>query len=457
MDHITRVGLYERVSTEEQALYGYSIDAQKKNLEEFCQTKSMRIIGHYTDAGVSGGKEAFKRPAMARLLEDVQAGKLDMILFTKLDRWFRNVPEYFKVQEILDHNKVEWKAIHEDYDTTTSNGRFAITIFLAIAQNEREKGSERVAAVLQRKRMNKEACFGGDVPPFGYKRVRDENGAARLVFDPETEHIAREFWSLLLEGKSIKLAGWYLNDTYGLKRTYQEWRRTFNSPMHRGEWRGIKDFCPAYIETAVWERLKNERAKKRSPNRCYLFAGLIPCPECGAPLSSMTSLHKDYPAEYYSYRCMNVVDRRCSNHKYVTESLAQKWLLANVKEKLQAHILAIEAEDVAPKAKPKHDKNKINEKIRRLNVIYMNGEKSDAEYMAELAELKEQLAAADREAAEIKPRDLTPLREFLKLLTENFEEIYADMGREEKRNLWRSIIDHLVVEGNHVVDVVFKT
>ena len=102
MSRIIRVGLYERVSTDEQALRGYSIDAQMQNLEEFCKDKDMRIVDHYTDAGVSGGKAAFRRPEMSRLLADVEAGKIDMILFTKLDRWFRNIKEYFKVQELLE-------------------------------------------------------------------------------------------------------------------------------------------------------------------------------------------------------------------------------------------------------------------------------------------------------------------------------------------------------------------
>ena len=71
----------------------------------------MKVVDHYIDAGVSGGKPAFKRPQMSRLLEDVKEGKIDMILFTRLDRWFRNVQEYFKVQEILDAHGVAWKAI----------------------------------------------------------------------------------------------------------------------------------------------------------------------------------------------------------------------------------------------------------------------------------------------------------------------------------------------------------
>ena len=120
---ILRTGLYERVSSDEQAKFGFSIKTQIDALNEYCEKNGMKVVDHYTDDGVSGGKAALKRPEMSRLLEDVKAGKIDIILFTRLDRWFRNVPEYFKVQEILDENGVQWKAIWEDYDTTTSNGR----------------------------------------------------------------------------------------------------------------------------------------------------------------------------------------------------------------------------------------------------------------------------------------------------------------------------------------------
>ena len=129
---ILRGALWERVSTEEQAKFGYSIKAQVEALEEHAGDNRIKIVDHYCDEGVSAGKPYTKRPEMMRLLDDIKAGKIDIIIFTRLDRWFRNVKEYFKVQEILEQHKVEWKAIYEDYDTTTPNGRMAITIFLAI-------------------------------------------------------------------------------------------------------------------------------------------------------------------------------------------------------------------------------------------------------------------------------------------------------------------------------------
>ena len=114
MNRIRRVGLYGRVSTEEQAIRGFSIEAQVDALKEHCKKNNMKIVDIYLDEGISGAKPPLKRPALKRLLEDVESGKIDMILFTKLDRWFRSVKEYFKVQDVLDNNKVEWKAIQED-------------------------------------------------------------------------------------------------------------------------------------------------------------------------------------------------------------------------------------------------------------------------------------------------------------------------------------------------------
>ena len=254
---VIRVALYERVSSDEQALRGYSIETQIANLEDYCKEKNLRIVDHYTDAGVSGGKAATKRPGMSRLLRDVELGKIDMILFTKLDRWFRNIKEYFKVQEILELHRVEWKAIQEDYDTTTANGRMAITIFLALAQNEREKGSERIKVVYEHKRKNKEACFGGKYNPLGYKKQKDKNGITRLVIDPETEAPTREFWRILKEGSTIMAAGRAVNAAFGLDRAYKEWNLMFNNEFYRGEYKGVKEFCPAYIDAQEWEDLKN--------------------------------------------------------------------------------------------------------------------------------------------------------------------------------------------------------
>ena len=229
---ILRVACYERVSTTEQALKGFSIPTQIDNLTEYCNDHGMKIVGHYTDEGKSGTLPPLKRPALQRLLEDVQAGKIDMILFTKLDRWFRSVKEYFKVQSILDKYKVEWKAIHEDYDTTTANGRMAITIFLAIAQNERDKASERVKVVYAHKRKNREAWFGGRSRPFGYIKEKDADGIYRLVKNPAEKEMCEDFWKLLIEHDNISMLTRYMYNVHGMKKGHTAWTHIAKQPFY---------------------------------------------------------------------------------------------------------------------------------------------------------------------------------------------------------------------------------
>ena len=92
-----KVFLYERVSSEEQAKHGYSLGAQHEALTDFCERHSHVVLGVYKDEGISGRKPYTKRPAMVQLLHDLERVQPDMILFTKLDRWFRNIKEYYRV------------------------------------------------------------------------------------------------------------------------------------------------------------------------------------------------------------------------------------------------------------------------------------------------------------------------------------------------------------------------
>ena len=247
ISRIIRVGLYGRVSTEEQAIRGFSIEAQVKALKEYCEENGIKIVDIYLDEGISGAKPPLKRPALKRLLDDVEAGKIDMILFTKLDRWFRSVKEYFKVQDILDNNKVEWKAIQENYDTTTANGQMAITIFLAVAQNERDRTAERIKMVLDHKYKNKEACFGGNVAPFGYKKEKDESGKIILVKDPDTEKACSEFWEIIAKTGNRNKAIRHMINEYGIVKDLKAWKRISQTSFYCGIHRGVQDYCPAYI------------------------------------------------------------------------------------------------------------------------------------------------------------------------------------------------------------------
>lgn len=455
---ILRGGLFERVSTEEQSRFGFSILSQKEALEEYCSKNRIKIVDHYCDEGVSGGKPYTKRPEMKRLLDDVQAGKIDVILFTRLDRWFRNVQEYFKVQEILDDHKVEWKAIWEDYDTTTSNGRMAITIFLAIAQNEREKTAERIKSVFESKRRRKESFFGKDSTPVGYVEEPDEDGVLRLVKDPDVQQAFEDFWDIAVKYQNINKAAKYVTVEYGLTRTRNKWYELAKKEIYTGTYKGVEDYCPAYVSKEDWLKLHSRNTIKQTQNdRIYLFTGLIKCPGCGHTMSSAyckQNRPNGVVKEYYNYRCPNKEIKLCDNKHRIAQLKTENWLLDNLEELLQMEIKRVELERMKPKPKSNTKIATLKERLRRLDVVYLAGNKTDEDYLKEQKEIKDELQKAMSEEPEnIADRDITIMQETLE---SDFKTVYTTLGDEDKRAFWRYVVKEIKVQGNEVVSVVFN-
>lgn len=456
---ILRAGLFERVSTEEQAKYGFSIQSQVDALEEHCRKNDIKIVDHYCDEGVSAGKPYTKRPEMKRLLDDVQAGKIDIILFTRLDRWFRNVQEYFKVQEILDAHKVEWKAIWEDYDTTTANGRMAITIFLAIAQAEREKTAERIKSVFENKRKRKEAFFGKNSTPAGYMEEIDENGVRRLVKDPDLKQAFEEFWDIAVSYQNISKAAKHVNLEYGLTRSKHKWMELAKKEIYTGTYKGVEDYCPAYVSRENWLKLQSRGfVKQAQHNRIYLFSGLIKCPNCNRNMSARYTIQKmkdGTEKEYYSYRCPDKDITLCSNKHSVFQLKMETWLLEHLKELAVTEIEKIEVAKQQPQSKPKTDINALKEQLRRLNVRYMAGNIDDDEYLQTQKDIKDAIKKAEAEEPEnIADKDVS----VLKYVIENdIRTLYETFDDEDKRAFWRYIIKEIHVDGNEIVSVDFNS
>ena len=233
-NNVLRVALLTRVSSSEQVSRGYSLQAQETALVEYANNNHMKIVGIYRDEGHSARKPILKRPVMLQLLEDVKTGKFDRILFTKLDRWFRNVSEYHAIQAILDKHNVSWQAILEDYQTVTADGRLKVNIMLSVAENEADRTSERIKFVFNAKKANKECYFK---VPKGYI-AENIDGIRRVVKDPECKHIMEDFFRLAL-ATNISQASMIMHDKYNLNQSYRIWRQSASHEIYTGVYRGI--------------------------------------------------------------------------------------------------------------------------------------------------------------------------------------------------------------------------
>ena len=101
MEKPIRCALYDRVSTDIQVKDGLSLEAQKQALTEYALSHNYQIVGYYSDEGITARKKMQNRRELQRLLNDVKADRIDLILVTKLDRWFRNIKDYHNTQAIL--------------------------------------------------------------------------------------------------------------------------------------------------------------------------------------------------------------------------------------------------------------------------------------------------------------------------------------------------------------------
>lgn len=438
-------------------MHGYSLPAQEEALVEFADSHGHKIVKIYRDEGYSARKPAMKRKVMVELLDDIKEGKIDRVLFIKLDRWFRNVREYHKVQAILDENNVTWQAIMEDYNTSTADGRLKVNIMLSVAENEADRTAERVKFVLDSKIRRGEYCYGRF--PMGFKK-ENIDGIDRLVKDPSTEAIVHDFWNHVRNYNSVRLAGMYCNEKYGLQRTYRSWTDLARNELFTGEFKGIKDFCPAYIDREEWEYLMQTHVqikKTQKPERVYLFTGLLRCPGCGGTLKGT---YKTYPndrtKEYKSYRCNNGHNWKiCEYSSCISERKLEKYLLQHIRENLNGYVISAEVGATGVDQKKDHSMEivALTEQLRRLNVIFMAGSIDDAEYTKMSNDINAKIEKARQAEKDDRPPDLDALKQFLDM---DFEEIYGTLEDMERRRLWRSVISEIHFDGHEVKEIKFR-
>ena len=462
MNKIIRVGIYIRVSTEEQAKHGYSLDSQKQTLEAYAKQKGYKIYKIYADEGKSARSNISARKELLKLLDDVRNDKIDRIIFWRLDRWFRNIQDYYKVQEILDKNDVDWECTDEEYNTTTSNGRLYLNIKLSIAQNESDQTGDRIRFNFESMLKSKKAIVGTRNCPIGYK-VEGTTKNKYVVKNPDDKNFVDDLFSTYLDTMSISATTKYLVDNYpDYHFGYQTVKKMLNNTLFYGCYRGIENYCEPYLTKKEWDNIQDimKRKNQKYKNgkvKDYIFTGLLVCPECGRRLGANGTVRTRPNGEQYTranYRCpKHYVDKQCSNKRVLQENYIEEWLLDNYKQLLQEYVYKV---DEIKEQISKNDNSlkikKLEDKISRLNELYIDGlidrQKYDndrATYTKELNELKltiDEVSNVDVDKIKQIIDDTTPL------------EIYQQLTKANKRAFWNSFIDRIIFCGNKDYDFI---
>src|SRR5664279_2961362 len=197
---IRRCAIYTRKSSEEGLEQDFnSLHAQREACEAFIKSQAgegWRLFkSAYDDGGLSGG--TMERPALQRLLADINQGLIDVVVVYKIDRLTRSLADFAKMVEVFDAKGVSFVSVTQQFNTTTSMGRLTLNVLLSFAQFEREVTAERIRDKIAASR--KKGLWMGGPPPLGYD-VKDR----ALVVNEEEATDVRRIFQLYLETRSVR-------------------------------------------------------------------------------------------------------------------------------------------------------------------------------------------------------------------------------------------------------------
>lgn len=453
---LMRCAVYIRVSSEEQAKYGDSMRDQKERGIEYIKNRGDAVLhGIYIDDGVSGQK--LDRGNFSNLLSAVKNHEIDLIVFTKLDRWFRNLRHYLNTQAILEEHGVAWIAIDQPYfDTSTPHGRAFVAQSMMWAELEAQNDGIRIRDVFRNKVKYGEVITGK--VPRGYQ-IQDKH----LVFSAEAPAI-RDGIMYYLKTNSLNATLRYLQDEYQIVMTLQNLKSSIlKNEKYTGKYRGNEHYCPRLITDEDFVQIQQALSRNiRSHQKYdYLFSGLLFCAECGSRLNAC-QIHvvvkrnsgKVYRYCYPAYQCSrHNTAGTCSMKRKIRETQIEKILLEDLKQELKPYkadlsVTGTHTADNRPR------KSALKNRIRRLKELYLNGAITVDEYTSDRLKLETELGLLpDMEEPSKSETD------FMRYAEYDFETLYQLLDHIEKRRFWRSFLSEIRISKSSArtctMDVLF--
>lgn len=223
---INKVALYTRVSTEEQASTGFSLDSQLERLRNYCKAREWSIAGEYVDGGFSGRNT--KRPEYQRMF--VEIDKWDAVVVIKMDRIHRNQKNFLQMMGDLSKKEKEFVSMSESFDTSTAMGRYVMNIMALTAQLESEQIGERITVAMIQKAKSDVAGAMNHRVPFGY---RWDPVNRKHIEVPEELAKVREIFRLYHDGFNMR----QINDKTGISKS------SIRYYLHNSFYAGVERWC----------------------------------------------------------------------------------------------------------------------------------------------------------------------------------------------------------------------
>ena len=296
-------GIYVRVSTEEQAQEGFSVRGQTEKLKSYALLKDWDIYDIYSDEGISG-KNIVDRPAINRLIDDIEAGNVNNVLVFKVDRLTRSTRNLLELVELFEEYNCAFNSLTESIDTDTPSGRMFLKIIGIFAEFERENLVSRLKLGFERKAKEGYTLANNNIS-YGYDRPK---GQRVQVINSEESKIVKEIFSMFLD-KNISMTqiAKKLNDRKIPTKNHTNWQPTtikqiLTNPTYIGKVRkNIADEenyfeANGHHEPIIADKIFNLAQDKllnmpnvsrtKKPREDNYFCGVLVCATCGSKFTT---------------------------------------------------------------------------------------------------------------------------------------------------------------------------
>lgn len=442
------VGLYPRVSTEDQSRFGHSLDEQECRMKQLCEFKNYEIFKVYREEGVSAKNT--NRPKFQEMIEDVKQGKINKIIIFKLDRLTRSIQDLENICKFLDKYNCGLESISEEINTSSANGKFFVRMITILAQLEIERTSERTKVGLVG--AIKQGHISGR-PPLGYVK---KNGSKKIFIDEVQADVVRRIFKLYLDGMSVCSICKLFKEENVLNRRWPTTTvdKILSNQLYIGnseygkrtnnEIQIFKNVVPAIIDKTTFDMVqkrKEKNLKNFKRKATYIFMQKIICPKCNKVMGGTSSTSKNKEKHLY-YKC------NCCKTR-INEKKIEKELMEFLNDMLDFFLIIDNSfkptlnKDVENEIKKYLTmKEDINNKITRIKTAFIDAIIDANIFQEELNELQREL-----ENVEIKLNELEETKRNIEYKQDietifNIKEIEKMKMKSEyvkSHNLWKKL------------------
>ncbi|EJT5917474.1 recombinase family protein [Clostridium perfringens] len=504
------IAIYCRVSTDEQAEFGYSIDEQKRLLEEWCKANDYIIYKCYSDRGISG-KNIKDRPALKELLSDAKEGKFDMVISLKINRVSRKLEDVLKIVSLLEKNNITFKSYSEPFETDTPAGRMQFQMMALIGEFERGTIAQNVKMGMIAKAKSGNWC-GGRV--LGYDLVpnnspeEEKKGKNKLEINEKEAEIVRFIFNEYSKGKGYKAITNQINKLgYKTKKgnnfSVGSIRDILTNPVYIGEIRynvrqnwsekrrrninpnpiRVKGKHEAIIDRELWDKVQLIlESKKGKPSRIYdgeyPLTGILRCPKCGAGMviSRTTNTLADGTKKRIAYYCCgNWKNKGTSvcNSNTIRVDKANEYVFKKIEELVsnEAMIKAVvkninkERKDKVKPAKRllgdiDKELEKLDKRKRKIFEAYEDDILTKEEFQIRKDELNEKIRILEEEKKPLLNTISEDVSEeipyeFIKDILMNFSKVLnSSVSREQQKKLLHMIISEITMNESREIESI---